>query len=272
MFHHAHRAKSTPRVVPVLSAAEFIPRLVLLRIALMTGLGRGAFEVCCGRRVAEWAPGGRVESMGTARSAGVGNMPNEANFPARSPGAERRGTSNEPNLRRFLAENEGGAGNEANLCGAAAGIGDWGLPIGDSRQRMRGMSNKANWATTAHSPQRHGDHRRVRKRNCKKELDLMFYALCGSVVHNRAGETSGRSSGARNVKRTQLGGRDNRRARPALRDGRRDAGRSAGGPVAGEGEPGIADKANRAAGCGCRCVIMALSCCFEVLGWFRSWN
>jgi len=164
MFHHAHRAMWGPRVVPVLSVAEFIPRFILRRIALMTGLGRGVFAACCGRRVAEAAPGGRVESMGTARSASVGNMRNKANlsgrdcfprlregrlasllamtrvrvglivrnkanFEARPPGAEGREMSNEPNLPRLWPGNGGGVGNEANRCGEAAAIGDLGLPI-----------------------------------------------------------------------------------------------------------------------------------------------
>jgi len=63
----------------------------------------------------------------------------------------------------------------------------------------------------------------------------MLCALCGSVVNNRAGETSVRSSGPKHVKRTQLGGTDNRRARPALQDAQRAAGGAGQAPVAGFG-------------------------------------
>jgi len=64
----------------VLSVAEFIVRLVLRLVASMTGLNRGAFEVCCGRRVAEAARNARVESVGTEGSADAVNMPNKANL------------------------------------------------------------------------------------------------------------------------------------------------------------------------------------------------
>jgi len=47
-----------------------------------------------------------------------------------------------------------------------------------------------------------------------------------------------------NDKQSQLGGTGGRRARPALRDGRRNAGELAGGPVTGEGGPGMTNKAN----------------------------
>jgi len=142
MFHHAHRAMWEPRAVHVLSVAEFIARLVLRPVASMTGLSRGAFEVCCGRRVAEAAANGRVESMGTEGRAGGANiankanpsgrdchprlregrlasllaithvrqeagLPNKANFRARPAGAERREMPNKPNFARFWPGNEG---------------------------------------------------------------------------------------------------------------------------------------------------------------------
>jgi len=72
----------------------------------------------------------------------------------------------------------------------------------------------------------------------------MLCSLSVSVVKNQVGETSVRSSGVENVKQTQLGGTGNRRARPALRDGRRNGGRSAGGPVAAGREPGMTNKPN----------------------------
>jgi len=78
-----------------------------------------------------------------------------------------------------------------------------------------GITNKANWAGWD-------------ARNCGlRTWDWGFEAV-----------------GVRDVKQTQLGGTGSRRARPALRDGRRNAGRPAGGPVAGAGEPGMSNKAN----------------------------
>jgi len=47
-----------------------------------------------------------------------------------------------------------------------------------------------------------------------------------------------------NVKRTQLGGANGRWARPALRDGRRNAGRSGRPPVAGSRGPGMSNEPN----------------------------
>jgi len=72
----------------------------------------------------------------------------------------------------------------------------------------------------------------------------MLCSLSVSVVKNQAGETSVRSSGVKNVKQTQLGETGGRRARHALRDGWRNAGRSAGGPVAAGREPGMTNKPN----------------------------
>ena len=76
--------------------------------------------------------------------------------------------------------------NEANLGGRPA-IGDWGLRIGDSSPRGRGMSNEPNFADGLEAPRRHREHRDVSKCNFYKELGLMLCGLCVSVVKDEAG-------------------------------------------------------------------------------------
>jgi len=63
----------------VLSMVEFMPLVIPGTVAVMAGLGRGALEVCRGRRGAEAVPGERGESVGIEGIVGGANMRNKAN-------------------------------------------------------------------------------------------------------------------------------------------------------------------------------------------------
>jgi len=134
-------------------------------------------------------------------------------------------------------------------------IRDLGLRIRDSR-RGRRSTNEPNAPAGASIA---GE----REPGMSNKANLpVFQAKIGDVVRNKPNIHRGRCGrdapmrppsasrrlplppGAGNVKRSQFGGPGSRRAWPALRDGRRNAGRSTGGPVAGAGEPGMSNKAN----------------------------
>jgi len=114
--------------------------------------------------------------------------------------------TNKPNLPRFGAENEDRRGDEANF--------------------------------------RHERHTAMRQPSASSRLPLPPGCAGAENVKRTQFAAFRAKNEGRDVKQSQLGGTRGRRARPALQDGWRNAGKPAGGPVASSWEPEMTNKAN----------------------------